>query len=538
MRRAQTSRVSPFLAPREWAIVSAVLWLVLNFFCLERFPTVFIDEAENANHAYNAAFHGHAVFSLYDDLYPSRLKFLRQSWPPVIRPFFVQSLAIFIKRVGFSLFRVRLFSLSLGFLCLLLVYETGVILSRPALGMGALAILGTYFPFLYSCHSIRPEIFLAFDGLCLFLALLVALRNNHRAAYLLAGVLAGIAPGFHTNGAAFTVPLFLILLFSRRWRGLLWGLIGWMTGALLFIHFADWERFLPGYGALFFREFTTPPLLASRGHFLKIALDESQRYFGSWIFGQWAGGLLFNRLLSIQHVFLGGAVLWGCVGPLRKSEKLAAVFATSLAIAYAFLVGQKASNYLTALAPFFALSAAAWLLYYVPLLLSAGQLNSKAKAIHAGVVLAGWIVFSITAVGAISLIFSISSYQPSFKTWTQRLSARIPITARVAGPQILWLGMSSYDYRDAGVLVWYRLLLNEKNLWKPLEGWKPDYLILDASLAARLAHLAQEPHQPAMLGPTGFLPWPHEVMDYFLTGPAYGDAVALIHIHWPRGLSK
>src|SRR4051812_11315593 len=101
---------------RGWRIVLLTVgaWLAVNVLILSRFPTVYIDEAENANHAYNLAYHGQALYSLYDGLYPPQLAELRLSWPVVIRPFFCYPLAGLIKLLGFGLVRARLFSLIAG----------------------------------------------------------------------------------------------------------------------------------------------------------------------------------------------------------------------------------------------------------------------------------------------------------------------------------------------------------------------------------------------------------------------------------------
>jgi hypothetical protein len=259
---------------------------------------------------------------------------------------------------------------------------------------------------------------------------------------------------------------------------------------------------------------------------------ELNRYFGEWIFHDWAGGLLFSRLLSVQHVVFGAVVMWGCFQEAAE-ERLVAIFTASLAMAYAFLVGQKAANYLSALAPFFALAGAGWLQRDGLPLSNLQAPRDTAAAIRAGLRWSGVSVLVAAGTGAVLLAASICFYQPTFSTLARRFSNRLPAGARIAGPEALWIGMSSYDYRDIGAIVWHRLLLNEKNLWRPLENWQPEYLILEDEMGRRLAQLARRPHQPVMRGPTGILPWSHEVLDVLRTGPAYGETMVLVHIDWP-----
>jgi hypothetical protein len=506
-----------------------VIWLGAQCLLSTRFPTVFIDEAENANHAYNSARHQKAIFTLYDDLYPQEFYAFRLSWPVTIRPFFVWPLAQWIKGAGFSLRRERLFSVGVLVAVLGLIYASGFFLVGIQNAQIAVVLALTYFPLLYAGHTIRPEILLTCYGIGSFYALLRGERQNAIGWFLTAGLLAGLAPGVHTNGLIFIIPLLFFLGVVRSWRSTLWTGLGWCMGFLFFLREADWDSFFPGYYALFFKEFTTPPWLEWHGQVFKMMVAEFPRYFGPWIFPHWSAGLFFMHVLTVQHVGFIMVLLWGC--RQKNTVRFPALFGLGIMMGLAGLVGQKAVNYLAIIAPYFALTTAAWL--GDPLLRRA-PLERERKGwrplVRAGTVATGWLIFSGAGIATLFFQAAVASYQPSYLQITQRFGDLMSHHARVAGPQEFWLGLESWDYRDIGALTWHHLLKDEKNLWRPLAIWKPKYLIVNSQMATLLIRQAQKKNQPRMFLPTGFLPWRHHIVDLLKTGPAYGDECAVIEI--------
>lgn len=507
------------LRAKKSLLIVGLAWIVFQALLLTRFPTVFIDEAENANHAYNAAFHGAAVFSLYDNLYPARLYFLRQSWPVVIRPFFVWPLAAWLKLVGFGLARARLFSFlaALGVLAIIGIAARG---RGRSSRVWALAIAGTYFPFLYAAHSIRPEMMLTLMGAGQLALLLRGVEDGSWGWCVAAGLLGGVAPGAHTNGVVFGVAALFVLINGRNGRAFLWTALGWIVGTLAFLAAADWTRFLPGYHALFFQAFTTPPLFLWRQGLWHWVALELPRYTGPWIFPHWPSGLLFARILTLQHLLFLGLLAWGCFSA-HPDIRRPALFGAGIVVGLMIGVGQKAVNYLSILTPAIALTTAAWL--------DSFPLRAALRDRSVGVV-TGWTLWLVTALATLAFEAGAATYAPSYNTLIARWRTQLPAGARIAGPQEFWIGCAQDDYRDIGALMWHRLLNGEKNLWAPLAAWHPDYLLIDQGMANRLAALARQPGQPAMRPPTQFLPWPHDVLDVVETGPAYGTRIALIRV--------
>ena len=505
------------------ALLILGLWLLGNVLTLTRFPTVYMDEANYANHAYNAAFHGQSVFSLYDDLFPKPFYFLRQTWPIVIRPFFVYPLSVYFRAVGYSFFKARLLSVLTGAACLLGVYAAGLFLGRRRSALAAMGLLATNFLFLYSSHTVGPEISLCLCGLLAFLSLIKGLRDSSIPFLAASGFLAGLAPGFHTNGLGLIAALVLVILQQKKSRALGSVFLGWALGLGLFLLCSDWSRFFSGYSMLFMKEMTRPPLLKYHGNTLAAFADEASRYNGSWIYRLWANGPWLTRAMSAWHMVYVAGVLIALMLP-RSPWKIPALFGAGLMLTFALLVGQKAANYLVVLNPYFCLCLAGGITAdrpdFVP--------RSFFRAGRAFV----WTVTLALTVISLGFAAGVYRYQPSLPDLCTRIKSEIPAEAKVAGPQALWLGLDHYEYRDLGAVVWYRLFMNQKNLWQPLVAFHPDYLLVDQSMASRWLRMARLPGQPRMQAPTGFLPWPHHVLDVIDVGPAYGDHIAVIQIDW------
>ncbi len=504
----------PLAMSRFVPIALLVFWLTLNFLTLTRFPTVFIDEAENANHAWNLAHAGVCRFSLYDEVYPRTLAFLREAWPPVIRPFFVYPLALWVKAMGFSLFKARAFNVMAGALALAFLYVVGVRLGGARRGLYAALLAGSSFLFLYSAHTIRPEMLLAVLAIASYGLWVKAVEDQLLWAFVLAGFLCGMAPGIHTNGLALTPVFWVLWLFIGKVHGKYAWFAGWLTGTILFSVSADWERFLPGQQALFFKEFTTPPLFQESGNFFRVFLLERERYAGGWIFHQWPSAAALRAVHLLQCLVWLAAVFWGAARGTERRSISAATTALLLVVVYALLIGQKAANYLTVLIPFFSLALAG-------VLIDIGPRQSKRAFVVMGFI-AIWICAGAAQTARASL------YQPHWNRLQSRLQAIIPAGARVAGPQEFWLALPDRDYRDVGVVLWHRMLLGESNVWKAFDRWMPEYVMVDQPLAKRLATYARLPGAPRMLEPTHLFPWPHEILLMAATGAAYGDAVLLL----------
>jgi hypothetical protein len=590
------------------ALGTAAIWLAINLLLLHRFPTVYVDEAENANHAYNLAYHHQALFSLYDNFYPPQLAELRHAWPVVIRPFYGIPLAAFIKLIGFSLARARLFSLLAAFLALLAVYRAGELLEEPVAGYFAMGILATRFAFLYSADRIRPEALLCLCGLIVFIGVLHCLRYESPLWGLMPGIFAGLAPGIHTNGAVLILPVVVLLLWNKKYAALGVCVLGWLSGALAFAALADWDHFLPGVHALFFQEFSTPTLLKVHGNLFRALAVETERYFGGWDFYDWRGGWVFHLVNGWQVVLAAAAVAAGCLR--RDHWRIPAQFAALLALGYAFGVGQKAFPYLSVLEPYFALAVAAWLVSqerpgtrsivfsglmlvaalplgkfpmllilslavlprkafqialliallsfvmyaetlraqllstlaafhtYWPISAAAGFLAFTLRTLRDGKTIQptwrshAWAALALTTAGTLIFVQGIAAYTPSFDTICATFNQKMKPGAKVVGPQTLWLGMSAYDYRDIGGLVWYRLLTGERDLTRPLKKFHPDYVVIGQGFASQIGRLNQMRHAKGLQGPTGLFPWKHRVLSTLDVGPVYGGRLALIEMNW------
>lgn len=597
-----------FFKSWKFPVFLSLFWVAINAALLGRFPTVYIDEAENANHAYNVVTRGQALFSLYDDLYPQILYNQRHSWPVVIRPFYSFPLAGALSLWGFSLEKARLFSLLAGFVALWVVYAIGYLLKNKMGGSAAMLLLATRFVFLYCADRIRPEIVLTLCGLIVFLSVVLVFTHSEQFAWL-SGCLAGLSLGIHTNGIVLVMAVIGVLLWEKRGVSAGRAAIAASVGLSIFVLAADWESFLIGYKTLFINEFAAPALLKFHGNVLRILALEWGRYFSAWQFQDWSGGALFHMVNGWQYAAAFAAVAWGCLQ--RNILGLPARFAALCFVGYVLCVGQKSFPYISLIEPYFCLASVVWFFskqtwdlrrmgYHASLMIAILPLGKvpaiilgsfailpkkyfqvaclgvllsffyiasefRGQMLHAiddfrtywflpvmGCVLAMFFfrkralskftfdfLESARAIGlasgcaALLMAASISLYQPHFESLCSALAAQMPKGSRVVAPQSFWLGLYDYDFRDSGALVWHHYLLGEKNLLRPLEKFRPDYLVLDESFVQRLVVLNQQRHAGHLQSPTGLFPWSHRVLAVYSAGPAYGGRIALIQNKWP-----
>jgi hypothetical protein len=351
---------------------------------------------------------------------------------------------------------------------------------------------------------------------------------------------------------------------------------------------------------LFFKEFASPPILKRTWDVFTPLVQEADRYFGSWEFMNWRGGGLYRTVFGWQSLLTIAALVRASrtAGPLGR----VGLFGLWIMLGFALLVGQKAANYLSVLAPLAALSLADWLtapgvrwrtedflpglaafLVFFPLgsfplavtavlfallprdvfqkvmlgvllcaFFNVPTVRSWAAEVPrsflafwpvslAGLALAGglwaarrWSVPSVTscvqgaaavvAVGTLLFAGAVAASKPAFGDLCRDVAREIPAGARVAGPQPLWLGLSSLDYRDIGALTWHHLLLNSRDISRPLAAWKADYVILDPPMIRQLQRYVP-PGGPVF-------PWPHHLVREIDGGPVYGK-LYLVKMDWP-----
>jgi hypothetical protein len=232
------------------------------------------------------------------------------------------------------------------------------------------------------------------------------------------------------------------------------------------------------------------------------------------LFSSWPGGGFYLLLLKTEHVAVLALLLWAALrGP---QDRHAARLGALIPLAMACLVGQKAMNYLALWEPWVALTAA-------QACVSMFSQKPAFRRLARGTVL----LFSI---GSIFYAGRLSFLRPRYTEISRAIDSLLPPGARVAGPQVFWPGLARTDYRDIGALTWHRLLKNEKDLFIPLEAFKPSYLLLDRETAERLSGSLRQTRRWTPQPPLGFLPWPHRILGRWDGGPSYGGVLLLVEI--------
>lgn len=191
----------------KYLIISLGLYLVVNASFLTAFPFVHSDEPWLSGLARNMAQSGSLdVTETFFDL--------KERNPHAIKTIFHLIQIAFIKLFGYSIFSMRLISLSFGLLTLFFFYRLAREIfhsHQPALTSAVL--LGLDIQFIYASHFARQEIILVFF---LVLALYTFMKNipDHKLIHdLVIALILGLSIGIHPNSFIISMPLGLMYLY-------------------------------------------------------------------------------------------------------------------------------------------------------------------------------------------------------------------------------------------------------------------------------------------------------------------------------------
>lgn len=244
---------------------------------------------------------------------------------PVHHKLLTWSGAAIVKVFGWSLTPLRIFMLVLvASTCLVLVQLTRLKKSnfeRDSILLAMLILLVTP-EFIVRVNLFRPEILVMFFGMVTYYFLYKIYLSEKLVDYFLLGIFAGLAFLTHLNALIFPVAVFLLILRSRNWKGLLLfsstcfvvcsfyteGL--WVNGNLeqYLFELKNW----PSHS---FKSKVEGGILNSIWHNIAGVLDEHKRYFWSqevWLIsGSFFLCILLygRRLRSMQPVLTDYLVL-------------------------------------------------------------------------------------------------------------------------------------------------------------------------------------------------------------------------------------
>lgn len=262
-------------AGRYWLLALAGLALLL---ASTYHRAIHTDDAWIGEFVYWANHDGYVRSELFRGLLHSEV------YQEVYHKLFVWHSVLAVQWLGWSVYVLK--SISLAYLLGLLGLSWHYLRYLPVADHRRAA--GLYFALLLTsslvaeyCFLFRPETMLMFVGFCSWLALRRALLTGAVGAAALAGMFAGLAALTHLNGLIFIMAGGLLLLWRRRWAGMvvfgITAIIAFASYGLDMVRHHSWE--------LFREQMFMHPAIDNGSHGIGgrilYLLNEHQRFFHS-----------------------------------------------------------------------------------------------------------------------------------------------------------------------------------------------------------------------------------------------------------------
>ena len=194
------------LTPGHLLLLYSIVWFMLNLLILTDYPFMHSDEPWLSGLSRQMMAEGRPdVTEPFYDLY--------ERHPHAIKILFHLGQSFFIKILGYSLFSVRFFSLTGGFLCLTGIYYFFKNLTGSERSEWFSLVMTIWFSldiqFIYASHMARQEIFLL---LLMILSCVILQRGKGYPHAAVSALLIGTAAGIHPNAFLIAWPAGLYLL--------------------------------------------------------------------------------------------------------------------------------------------------------------------------------------------------------------------------------------------------------------------------------------------------------------------------------------
>jgi hypothetical protein len=226
-------------------------------------------------------------------------------------------LALLFVTVGPSLWTVAVIPLFWSLVCIGLAYSIGKVVYRDDRTALLAALLTAVFP-LHVIMSTQyfPDLGVAALTGTAFLCWYLAEQRNNWMLYFAAGVATGMAYMYRETGLFILLPLFLYLIWRRRWRN------GYLVaiGALLLVVLLEWSALGLLFGDPLYRVHSLlkinsgPAIAADR---IRASLDEVR-----------PGGVVFSPLVSLvtnqEYGLFYIFIVWATASLLFRRDKVSA----------------------------------------------------------------------------------------------------------------------------------------------------------------------------------------------------------------------
>jgi hypothetical protein len=455
------------------------LYLGTVRFTSRNFPPVNTDEVVRAVFGRERVEGRPARYTLYDDIFAPAVYPLRDVLPEVALSIYHTWVGVWTGPAPRGPGRARLSSLVAGLLTLLIFFGIGRRWSRARAfwGMGLL-IAGPLF--LLTSSLARPEtLLLAVTGANLWFVLACPDRITLKPFCI--GFLALASMGIHPNASVIAAGVFTLHMLrlskGARFGGMILFILGGFSGLTAVFITLDPRHLWMGFHTLH-SALLKPPLFSFPprpldwlGATVDVLWNGKTFYFDP---GRGFGWTLSNR---IWWTLTGGTALLSLFGPgeeARECRRWAMALGTAFLCSLA-LVKAKDCVYGTNFFPFLIPLAAAGL----------SRLNGRRRFLLRLTVGSAAVVCGVIY-GTFSRTYA-GRCRP-FETIAAEIRAALPPgPVKIAGPNVLWFGGDTENFRDIGAVVisrWYCGGVFDLRTW--LGNWKPDVLILDEFLGRLL----------------------------------------------------
>lgn len=317
--------------------IYAFLFVLVILYCID-IPDLYvdIDEAWLGEQAYNLERSG----VVRSDMFADYLNYDKQIL--VYHKGFILAGAAFLEIFGFDLFSLRLVSLiSTLLLFLMLYYYCRREYDLNTFLVSLIILLAC--PLIFRNTILyRPEPMLAMIGFAGFLSLNRYIDGDKFVFLLLSAILAGLAVFSHLNGLIFIGAGSILLIYKRKWKGLIWFIL--ISSAVSLLYFYD----VIGNYNLFHLQFTGDPSKAAENANwympFRNLLNEHKRIFRK------------PEIIGITSLFILASIN-SLIQHKRRNYRII-IYAAALVVSMGLINHNKTTKYSILYFPYFAVLAA------------------------------------------------------------------------------------------------------------------------------------------------------------------------------------
>ncbi len=200
----------------RWLVVISIIYIIVYFFNLDKYPRIWYDEALFTNPAYTLlqkGTFGTALLQGWNNIENNTF------WmPPISLLLYYPSFKLF----GFGIFQARAVSVLLGLVSLVFTYKIAERLYNEKVAVFSSVLLMFNPVNFWINREVRPEAALVAFLLIAIYSFIIAQSSNLKKYYFLSGIFASLGLLSHPNGLHGIIAITLIMLIKKIYDRRLW----------------------------------------------------------------------------------------------------------------------------------------------------------------------------------------------------------------------------------------------------------------------------------------------------------------------------